>query len=161
MTKLVMAALLVGFLYAGRATGERYHDVFTASAAARPLDTIDRYLAPVHMKADELTAHVTSEGWITNDHVLVLAAASAISPPDLSPVYYSVAYLLYPSHVRFAAWCDAKASAMQCNSHAAGTPEAALARYHARRVLVIGDENPFPDSQFKRVSDKVTLVSLP
>jgi hypothetical protein len=50
---------------------------------------------------------------------------------------------------------------MQCNSHAAGTPEAALARYHARRVLVIGDENPFPDSQFKRVSDKVTLVSLP
>jgi len=161
MTKLVTAALVAGFLYAGRATTQRYYEIFTAPAAARPSATIDLYLEPVNVTADELTAHVTSAGWTTNDDVLVLAAASAISPQDLSPVYYSVGYLLYPTHVRFAAWCDAKASTMQCNSHAAETPQAALARYHVRRVIVVGDENPFRHSHSNRLSDKVTLVSLP
>jgi hypothetical protein len=161
MTKLVTVALVVGFLYAGRATAVRYYEIFEAPAAATPSATLNLYLDPVDTTADELKAHVKRAGWTTNDDVLVLAAASAISPQDLTPVYYSVSYLLYPSHVRLATWCDAKGAAMQCNSHARETPQAAVARHHVRRVIVVGDENPFHDSHSKRVSDKIMLVSLP
>ena len=160
MTKLVTAALVAGFLYAGRATAVKYYEIFTAPVAARPSATLDLYLAPVDLTADELRGHVSREGWTTREDVLVLAAASTISPQDLASVYYSVGYLLYPSRVWFAAWCDAKASAMQCKLHTKETPQAALARHHVRRVIVVGAENPFHDSHATRVSDKVTLVSL-
>jgi hypothetical protein len=158
MTKLVAAALAAGFVYAGSATAVRYYKIFNAPVAARPAATLDRYLAPLKMTADELRGHVRREGWTTNEDVLVLAAASRLSPQDLAPAYYSVGYVLYPTHVWFAAWCDAKASPMQCKSHA--TPQAALAQHHVRRVIVLGGENPFHDSLATRVSDKATLVSL-
>src|SRR4026209_246622 len=110
MTKLVTIVLVVGFLYAGRATAVRFDEIFTAPVAARPSATVDRYLDPVDTTADELRAQVEGAEVTQNDDLLVLAAASAISPQDLTPVYYSVAYLLYPSHVRLATWGDAGAA---------------------------------------------------
>lgn len=161
MTKLVMAMLLAGFVYAGRATAVRYAEIFQNPVDARPSASIDVHLEPTGISgADQFRQEIAEAGWTTEEDVLVLAAASAITRQDLYQFYYAAGYLLHPARVWLAAWCDAAATAEQCATLAAEDPHAVLARHRVRRVLLIGPENPIPGSDVRPSSHTVALVTL-
>ena len=161
MTKVVTAMLLAGFVYAGRATAVRYAEIFRDPVHPDPSASIDIHLKPTGIVgADHFRQAIDEAGWTSGEDVLVLAAASAITRQDLYQFYYSVGYLLHPARVWLAAWCDAAATADQCITLAAEDPHAALARHRARRVLLIGPDNPFPGSDVRSTSHKVALVTI-
>ena len=156
-----MAMLVAGFVYAGRATFVRYAEIFQDPVDARPSASIDIHLKPTGIAGADHFRHAIGEaGWTSEEDVLVLAAASAITRQDLYQFYYSAGYLMHPARVWLAAWCDAAASAEQCLTLAAEDPHTALARHRARRVLLIGPENPFPGSDVRALSHKVAVVTL-
>lgn len=162
MRNVILAALLAGFVYAGRATAIRCYEILKDPVAPEPAASIDLYLELADVDgAQALRRRVIEAGWMPNDDVLVLAAASAISRQDLYQLYYSTGYVLYPSRVWLAAWCDAHATAAQCETLAAEAPRSAARRHRARRVLLVGDENPFPGSGSTPLSKRVALVTLP
>lgn len=162
LTNVILAALVAGFLYAGRATAVRYYEIFREPAAGQPSASIDIHLEPAGLAgADDLRRAVAEAGWGPGEDILVLAASSAITRQDLYQLYYSTGYLLYPSRAWLAAWCDPEASATQCETLDAERPQSAVARYRVRRVLLVGGGNPFPGSDSRRLSDRIILVTLP
>ena len=154
--------LIVGFAYAGAATARRYVEIYRSSTARSASSSIDAQFAPARIaSADTLRRAVTSAGWRPGEEVMVLARASAVTPGELNQIVYATGYLLYPSRVRVGAWCDAGAAPAQCQTLEAHNPESTVARYGARRLLVIGGHNPFPSAQWAPLSDMAALVSLP
>lgn len=161
MTKIVVAMLLAGFVYAARATAVRYLKIVQNPVEATPSGSIDLHLQPTGIaSADQFRKTIREEGWSSQRDVLVLAAASGITRQDLYQFYYAAGYLLHPARVWLATWCDAAATAEQCRTLAAESLEVVLARQRVRDVLVIGPDNPFPGSKFRPLSHKVMLVTL-
>ena len=161
--RLALVVLLaLGFVYTGAATARRYVDIYRYSTPRSASSSIDAHLAPARIAgADALRRAVADAGWRPGEEVIVLARASAVTRGDLYQVFYATAYLLYPLRVRVGAWCDAGATQAQCDTLEAQTPQSAVARYGARRALVLGGENPFPSAQWAPLSDMAALVSLP
>jgi hypothetical protein len=158
----LIALLAIGFAYAGAATARRYGEIHRSSAPRSVNGSIDVHLAPARItSADALRYAVAEAGWLPGEDVVVLARASAVTRGELYQVFYSTAYLLYPTRVWVGAWCDARATQAQCDILEANGPESAVARYRARRMLVIGGENPFPSARSAPLSDMAALVSLP
>lgn len=159
---LVIAGLACGFVYAGAATARRYRDVYRVPAARSTSASIDVHLAPAHIAGgDVLRRAVIDAGWRPDEDVVVLARASAVTRGELYQVFYATGYLLYPSRVTVAAWCDELASEERCQTVEGLSLEAAVARQRARRILFVGGENPFPFAPSARISDMAVLVSLP
>jgi hypothetical protein len=160
--RALVVLLALGFAYAGGATARRYADIYKSSAARGASSSIDTHLAPARIAgANALRSAVARAGWLPGDEVVVLARASAVTRGDLHQVFYAAGYLLYPSRVRVGAWCDVAATRAQCATLETEPPTAVVARYGARRVLVIGGENPFPSVHWTPLSDVAALVSLP
>jgi hypothetical protein len=162
-THLALIALLaIGFLYAGAATARRYIEIYRSPAPRSVNASIDAHLEPARIaSANTLRQAVAEAGWLPGEDVVVLARASAVTRGELYQVFYTTGYLLYPTRVWVGAWCDARATQAQCDILEAKTPESAAARYRARRLLVIGGENPFPSARSTPLSDMAALVSLP
>ena len=109
----------------------------------------------------ELQQAVQIARWSSDSDVVFLAEASALSRQDLYQVYYSTSYALYPRRVWLAAWCDAEASASQCETtNARATAESAIARHGARHVVIIGRRHSFPHARRHPVSGLVSLLEL-
>ena len=158
----LMALVAGGFVYAGAATARRYCDIYRTPVERSTSASIDAHLAPAHIaRADVLRHAVVEAGWPPGEDVVVLARASAFTRGELFQVFYAAGYLLYPSRVSVAAWCDARASQARCQTLDAQSLDAAVARQGARRILFIGGENPFPSARSARLSDMAALVSLP
>ena len=158
----LIVLLAIGFAYAGAATARRYIAISRSPAARSASSSIDAHLATAGIAgADALRRGVADAGWQPGDEVVVLARASAVTPAELNRIVYATGYLLYPSRVRVGAWCDADAAPAQCTALEAHSPEAAVARHGARRLLVLGGQNPFPSAQWAPLSGTAALVSLP
>ena len=162
-TRLALIALLaIGFVYAGAATARRYVEIYRSPAPRSVNASIDAHLAPARIASADALRHAVAEaGWLPGEDVVVLARASAVTRGELYQVFYTTGYLLYPTRVWVGAWCDARATQAQCDILEANSPESAAARYRARRMLVIGGENPFPSARSAPLSDMAALVSLP
>jgi hypothetical protein len=149
-------------VYAGAATALRYVEIYRSPAPRSGNASIDAYLAPARIASADALRHAVAEaGWLPGEDVVVLARASAITRGELNQVSYTTGYLLYPTRVWIGAWCDARATRAQCDILEAKSPESAAARYRARRMLVIGGENPFPRARSAPLSDSAALVCLP
>jgi hypothetical protein len=163
VTRCTLIVLLaIGFAYAGAATLRRYVDIYRSPAPRNASASIDAHLAPSRIASAGALRHAVAEvGWLPGEDVVVLARASAVTRGELYQVFYATGYLLYPSHVWVGAWCDARATQAQCETLEAQSPESAAARFRARRMLVIGGENPFPSARSAPLSDRAALVNLP
>jgi hypothetical protein len=161
-TRTALSVLLaVGFVYAGAATARRYRGISQSPAQRHASASIDAQLAPARIaSAAALREAAVHAGWRPGEDVVVLARASAMDGGQLTQVFYATGYVLYPSQVWLAAWCDERATPAQCETVKAQSPESAAAPYRARRFLVIGGENPFSASHSARLSDVAALVSL-
>jgi hypothetical protein len=162
-TRLALIVLLAGgFVYAGAATARRYCDIFRTPVTRSASASIDAHLAPAHIAGAEVLRHAVAEaGWARGEDVVVLARASAFTRGELYQVFYATGYLLYPSRVSVAAWCDERATQERCQTLEAQTLESAVARQGARQIVFIGGENPFPSERSAPLSDMAALVSLP
>lgn len=156
-----MVLLALGFAYAAAATARRYVDIYRSAAPRGASSSIDAHLAPARTGAEALRRAVAAAGWRPGEEALVLARASTVTEGELNQVFYATGYLLYPARVRVGAWCDVGAAPAQCQARDAQTPESAVARYGARRLLVIGGLNPFPSPHTAQLSERAALVSLP
>jgi hypothetical protein len=162
VARVALLLLAIGFAYAGAATARRYVEIYRSPKPRNPSASIDAHLAPARIaSASALRRAVAEAGWLPGEDVVVLARASAVTRGELYQVFYATGYLLYPSRVRVAAWCDARATPAQCETLEARSAESAAARHRARRFLVIGGGNPFPSASLAPLSDTATLVSLP
>jgi hypothetical protein len=161
VTRVILALLLAGFLYSGRATAIRYYEILQSPPSTGPSATIDSHLKPARVLSGELRAAVLRAGWSTGDDILLLASASSLSVQELYQVYYSAGYLLYPSRVWIAAWCDPAASSTQCESLGAQTPASAVSRHGVRQVLLAGQPNPFPGAKVEHINGILNAVTLP
>lgn len=162
LRRMLVVLLAVGFAYAGAATARRYVEIYRSSTARGASSSIDTHLAPARIAgAAALRNAVAEAGWLPGEEVVVLARASAVTRGELYQVFYAAGYLLYPSRVRVGAWCDIAATKAQCATLETQTPQATVARYGARRVLVLGGENPFPSAHWAPLSSMAALVSVP
>lgn len=153
--------LAVGFVYAGAATARRQLDMVRSPALRTASASIDAQLAPARIASAGALRHAVAEaGWLPGEDVVVLARASAMPRGELYQVFYATGYLLYPSRVWVAAWCDERATPVQCRTLEAQSPESIAARYRARRYLAIGG-GPFSGGRSARLSGISEMVSLP
>lgn len=155
---VLLVLLPAGFTYSGVATLRQYRDLFDEPATAGPSATIDAYLAPVQLSSGEELRRAVQRIWPSDEHVVLLADASALSRQDIQQIYFATAYLLYPRTVSLAPWCDPHAT--RCGmSGLEASPEAAISG-DVKRVIVVAHANVFPDARSRRLSEMLTLVQL-
>jgi hypothetical protein len=161
-TRLALLVITIGFVYAGAATARRYVEIYTSPAKRTASASIDTHLATAHIANAAVFRHaVVDAGWLPGEDVVVLASASSVTRGELHQVSYAIGYLLYPSRVSVAAWCDERATQVQCATLDAHSLESAAAGRRSRLFLVIGGEHPFPLARSTRLSHMAALVSLP
>ena len=161
VTRIILALLIAGFAYSGRATAIRYYELHQSPASIEPSATIDSYLKPARVSSGQaLRDAVRRAGWSRQEDILLLASASSLSRQELYQVYYSAGYLLYPARVWIAAWCDPEASSAQCETLRAEAPESAVSRHRVRQVLLLGHANPFPHATVEHMSGLLAAVTL-
>lgn len=157
---LAAAMLSVGLAYSGIAT-IRLSRGLTPPPTATLSASVDAYLAPIHLDGDALRTAVFEAGWAGDQDILLVVAASAMSPQERLQVYYSASYLLYPARVWLSAWCDPEATQMQCGAATAAPPEEAASRHRSRYILLVGRANPFPTAPARQLTEMLRMVNLP
>jgi len=153
----IFAAVLLGFAYSATATVRMYYALFTRPAASGRFAAIDAYFRLAHLQsAEELSRAVERTGWRPDEDVLVLDAAPQLSSQDVTAIYYSTAYALYPRRVWLTTFCEQGKSTDKCGV-SSGDGDALAGAGH---VLLIGRSNPFlPESSGRRLTDLLTLVN--
>jgi hypothetical protein len=159
---MIIAMLVAGFLYSATATVRFYRGVFALPAARGSNATIDDSLQVVNlMNGEQLREATGRAGWPSDADIVVLGPVSSVSVTDLTRVYYSASYLLYPRRIWLAAWCDGEAAKEECSRrHALSDPSAAVAGHHARHVMLVGPSNPFVHGSSRPLSNRLSLVDL-
>jgi hypothetical protein len=157
----IVAMLVVGFFYSGTATIRFYRATFAQPAGRGSNATIDNGLRVVNLNGKELRAAIERAGWLPDAAIVVLGAVSSVSAEDLTEVYYSASYLLYPRPVWLASWCDEEAAPAECLlRHALPDPMIAATGRHAHDVMVVGPSNPFVHASSEPLSNRLNLVEL-
>jgi hypothetical protein len=134
-TLAIMVLLPAGFAYSSVATLRQYRDLFRQPATTGPSATIDAYLRPIELSSGEELRLGVRRVWRSNEHIVLLADASAFSRDDIQQVYYATAYLLYPRPISLARWCDPHAG----GCHDANLPSSPKeAAGDTRRAILIG-----------------------
>lgn len=145
---LLAMLLVTGFLYPGVATPRLYRELFRSPRSTGAAAAIDAYLAPLQIaSADELRRAVARLNWSGDiDVSLVTDVPPTLSAQDIGQAHFAVSYALYPARV----WLRSAADAL-----------AARSGKNERRILVIGDTNPFGQAIAHRISGRLWLVELP
>jgi hypothetical protein len=131
--------LLLGFAYSGAMSVRAYLTVFSEPPVSGTDATVDKNLGVVDLASgDELRAAVTAADWNASEDVVVLASCSPLSRTELTQLYYSASYLLYPRRV----WLTS-------------------APPRTRHALVVGKLDPTGTSRSHPVSSLLRLVDLP
>jgi hypothetical protein len=160
---VVAVMLLAGFAYSGVATIRQYVTLFQIPAMTGTAATIDAYVAPVNLRSGEaLRAAVRSAGWPLADDIVIVAQISSLSGQDIRQIQFAASYLLYPSPVLLALWCDPAASEAACRIPLDSPSKlVAFASVHGpRHVLLVGRSNPFSGASTRPVTDIFSLVEL-
>ena len=143
----ILVILLLGFAYSGLATLRLFRELFAAPPVSGPTSTIDAYIVPLGLASgDRLREAVHRAEWESDAEVAFVVDPSVVSAEQRSQLYMAASYLLYPARVL-----------LKSPDKVLATPS----HGRARRVIVVGYSNLFPDASVEKVSGVLRLVSLP
>ena len=156
----ILILLCVGFAYAAVASVRGYQRLFAGPAPVGPSGTIDALARPLEIESlDVLRSAIVRTGWGRDNDIVLVAAASSMTPAAMTQAHYVAGYALYPRRVWLARWCDPVPGS--CGAGTVSDPFAMLSTHATTHVMLAARTNPFAGSRSRRVSAVLSLVQVP